>query len=151
MKEVGNGGAGPFYGVFPLGHMDGNGGDLVPWDKFGLVGSLSEPFPHREAWNDLTGMPQVDDLNGANDEQMASFEEHYWNARRINGAIPICHMGCALRIWLVVLGEQAGRLWRDGRADFSGIAPILNKDGSPAAFASWYLQWLDDCMHVLED
>ena len=32
ITEIGNGGAGPYYGVFPLGYMD-DAFDVAPWDK----------------------------------------------------------------------------------------------------------------------
>ena len=45
---IGNGGAGPTYGFFPLGLMDHVFG-LEPWIKTeGLVGVLSEPFRHND-------------------------------------------------------------------------------------------------------
>src|SRR5580658_7105770 len=43
LTSVGNGGAGPFHGVLPLGKVDHNF-DLRIW-KEGDVGVLSEPFP----------------------------------------------------------------------------------------------------------
>src|SRR5262249_3382204 len=54
IRYIGNGGAGPYYGVFPLGQMDGTGERFNSWrEKDGFVGVLSEPFPLRDAWNDL--------------------------------------------------------------------------------------------------
>jgi hypothetical protein len=41
------------------------------------------------------------------ERQLDGFENRYWSASVMNGAIPKCHEGCALRIWLVVTGEQA--------------------------------------------
>jgi hypothetical protein len=43
LTGVGNGGAGPFYGLFSLGHWDGE-----------AVAALSDPFPFTAAWNDRT-------------------------------------------------------------------------------------------------
>ena len=40
-------------------------------------------------------------------------EAHYWDPAIMNGAIPICHKGCALRQWLVIHGEQRGFVWDD--------------------------------------
>src|SRR5215510_742048 len=57
ITEVGNGGAGPSYGVFPLGYLDDGSADVQPWGDF--VGTLAEPFRFREAWNDLTGHPDA--------------------------------------------------------------------------------------------
>jgi hypothetical protein len=49
LTEVGNGGAGPYYGVFPFGQQDG--WDYCTWEAGGLVGDVSLPFPHVRAWN----------------------------------------------------------------------------------------------------
>ncbi|HEY6971910.1 MAG TPA: SMI1/KNR4 family protein, partial [Candidatus Angelobacter sp.] len=110
ITRVANGGAGPFYGVFRLGEMDEK-----PWrEGEGLVGVLSQPFPHREAWNDLSGMPPNELYDSDEDEaerQRIAFEKNYYDNKWVNGAIPICHEGCAIRIWLVVTGEEAGHLW----------------------------------------
>lgn len=151
LLRVGNGGAGPYYGVFPLGEMDGING-MKPWrENDGFVGALSEPFPLSSDWNDLTGMPSddlIDDERGEYEKQMDEFEKRYWSASLMNGAVPICHEGCALRIWMVVTGEQTGRLWRDRRAEYMGVEPVLLADGSPATFSRWYNEWLDSCVQA---
>ena len=151
LTTIGNGGAGPDYGVFPLGKMDGWGRDeFKPWtENDGFVGTLSEPFPFVQDWNDLSGEP-ADELRGDNeseyDRQMEQFEARYWNSSLVNGAIPLCHRGCAIRIWLVVTGTQAGRLWRDGRAEFTGLSPLLLRDNVPATFSLWYSEWLENAL-----
>jgi hypothetical protein len=66
----------------------------------------------------------------------------------MNGALPICHMGCALRVWLVVSGDEAGRLWYDHRAEYTGIAPGVMKDGTRATFGAWYMEWLNEAVRV---
>jgi hypothetical protein len=46
LTTIGNGGAGPYYGIFPLGYMDGVGSAIQPWtEQDGFIGVLSEPFP----------------------------------------------------------------------------------------------------------
>lgn len=58
LSALGNGGAGPYYGVFRLGKWDGSGWALEDWHEGGgLIGILSKPFPFRKAWNDLEGIP----------------------------------------------------------------------------------------------
>ena len=152
LNEVGNGGAGPFYGVFLLSQMD-DGMSFRHWSQNdGVVGMPSEPFLFNEAWNDLSQMPkpELERLNEADYwAQMALFEKRYWSSTLINGAIPICHKGCALRIWLVVTGMQAGYLWEDRRSQYEGLQPVMLADGSPATFAGWYEHWLDDCLTSL--
>ena len=146
--QVGNGGAGPFYGVFPLGFMDDNF-DQRPWqENDGFVGTLSEPFRFQEEWNDLSGYPEADLMKRDETEyerQIGRFESKYWSSELMNGALPICHEGCALRIWLLLTGEQAGKLWEDRRSEYKGLRPVLLAGGSAATFSEWYCEWLDGC------
>jgi hypothetical protein len=149
ITRLGNGGAGPFYGIFPVGKMDDTFG-LCAWrEDDGLVGVLSKPFPLDADWNDLAGMPP-DDLADRNESdyeaQMDAFEKSYWRSSLMNGAIPICHEGCALRVWLVLAGTEAGRVWEDRRSEYAGIRRIALPDGSPATFAAWYDEWLNSCL-----
>jgi SMI1 / KNR4 family (SUKH-1) len=115
ITAIGNGGAGPYYGVFPLGRWDGVGCGLETWQEAdGLIGILSEPFLLTDKWNDLQGKPPDELLQTDEQEyekQYDEFERRYWHSSLVNGAIPICHEGCALRIWLVLTGRQTGRLW----------------------------------------
>ncbi len=147
---IGDGGAGPYYGVFPLGQMDGLGESLKPWhESDGFVGTLSEPFLFLDAWNDLRGKPEEELTKTDEHEyerQLDEFESVYWGSALMNGAIPICHKGCALRIWLVVCGPEAGHLWYDGRADYSGLSPLCSRGGSRATFGAWYREWLEDAL-----
>ena len=148
ITKLGNGGAGPFNGVFPLGFLDHNF-DEGPWhENDGFVGTLSKPFPLHAEWNDLTGQPADDPLRRDEEEywrQMDQFDKRYWSSELVNGAFPICHEGCALRIWLVVTGEQAGRLWEDRRSERAGLRPVQLADASMATFSEWYKEWLDEC------
>jgi hypothetical protein len=102
---AGNGGAGPAYGLFKLGEMDDNFTYMAWHENDGFVGCLSRPFPYTQPWNDLEGMPEEAGLSEAEYEtQMDQFEQQYYAA--VDGAIPICHLGCALRQWLVVSGAE---------------------------------------------
>jgi hypothetical protein len=127
LTTIGNGGAGPFYGVFPFGMMDVGFGRASWIDHQGIVGKLSEPF--------LPG-----------DKATTSTKTDRLDPSPLNGAIPICLIGCALRIWLVIAGERTGHLWYDGRAENSGLSPLSNADGSPTTFAMWYEDWLISCL-----
>ena len=150
LTDVGDGGAGPFYGVFPLGKMDDNF-RLRTWQEDdGFVGVLSKPFPLEEEWNDISSQPSAElaDLDESEYvRQMDTFQKTYWRTSLVNGAIPICHEGCALRIWLVVTGTQAGYLWEDRRSEYEGLKPLRLADGSLAAFTGWYDMWLSGCLN----
>ena len=148
VTHIGNGGAGPFYGIFPVGFMDGVSSELQRWDENdGIVDLLEQPFPFTDEWNDVSGQPDPD-LSEANPElyeqQIELFDRTYWGSQNVNGAIPICHMGCAIRVWLILSGAEAGHLWRDGRADYTGLSPIKLHDGSRATFSECYSEWLDE-------
>ncbi|MCX6848441.1 MAG: SMI1/KNR4 family protein [Verrucomicrobia bacterium] len=147
LMSVGKGGAGPGYGVFDLGECD-EGFDFRAWHEGdGFVGTLRLPFPHTAAWNDLTGMPE-DELSetdeAAYEQQRAAFEEDYFAP--LDGAIPICHLGCALRQWLIVSGPEAGHVWEDKRADYEGLSPLQTHGAERVSFYSWYRAWLDEEM-----
>jgi hypothetical protein len=151
LTTLGNGGAGPFHGIFPLGKVD-DGFALRDWTE-GDIGVLSRAFPFNEEWNDLSTKP-CDDLVDLDEveywKQMETFERRYFSVALVDGAFPICHEGCALRILLVVTGDQAGNLWDDRRSEYGGIKPIRLADGSKATFADWYHEWLERCLNTSE-
>jgi hypothetical protein len=143
--HVGNGGAGPAYGIFRLGEMDDDF-DYTQWEENDdFVGVLSEPFPHTKAWNDLKGEPDYDLQDEDElDRQLEAFEKKYYDTKHVNGAIPICHIGCALRRWLVITGPERGRIWCDDRADKQGLYPLQLSNANRVTFLDWYLDWLQD-------
>lgn len=143
LTEIGNGGAGPYYGVFPFGqHDDSSGERLEAWSEF-LVGDIGQPFEHRDAWN-IEPADAAEEGPDSDEQEVLldEFERQYFEPSIMNGAIPICHKGCALRLWLVVNGEQAGYVWADDRADGNGIHPLKDADGRQLSFETWYLDWL---------
>jgi SMI1 / KNR4 family (SUKH-1) len=148
--HVGNGGAGPAYGIFRLGEMD-NHRDFARWEENdGFVGVLSEPFPHTEAWNDLTGAPDYDLEDEAEiDRQAEAFEKKYFDAKYVNGAMPICHIGCALSRLLVLTGPERSHIWCDDRAGRTGLYPIQLLNADRVTFIDWYLDWLRDAQSQL--
>lgn len=156
--ELGNGGAGPYYGIFPL-EMQDDGHDLGPWEGGYLIGDISKPFPHDCEWNlpesfwseqpdpnENTSEEEEDEMWKTWDEKLEKF---YWASDIMNGAIPICHEGCAGRDWLVVTGPFAGAVWMDYRADNLGIKPRLGADGTLLSFRAWYRDWLDSSIDSL--
>jgi hypothetical protein len=159
LLEIGNGGAGPYYGVFRLGeHDDGEG--VRPWEGGFLVGDPAAPFPYQGSWN----LPDTFWSKAPQEQEWASEEEAdealeswdvelaevYWTPSVMNGAIPICHCGCALRQWLVVTGSERGNIWQDDRADLNGVFPLQARDGHRITFSGWYETWLEDSLHLLE-
>ena len=150
LSQIGNGGAGPFYGLFALGEVDDDHDTRAWTEGDGFVGRLREPFPHTTAWNDLRGKPEDTDCETSKYEAaFDAFEQRYFDARNVNGAIPICHLGCAIRTWLVVSGPERGRVWLDKRADYEGLSPLLDADGKRLTFLSWYRTWVEESLRQL--
>ena len=155
LAHIGNGGAGPYYGVFRLGEHD-NGGDACKWEDGALVGDVSKPFAYQDRWNlpasfwaaepdppDDMPLEEQDRLEEAWDKRL---EAEYWHPQLMNGAIPICHLGCALRHWLVVTGPCRGEVWADHRADFEGLHPLTAEKGDRLTFERWYCSWLEEAL-----
>jgi hypothetical protein len=147
LLNVGDGGAGPSYGVFKLGEMD-DGFEESGWKEGVFVGSLRDCWPHRQAWNLPEEALTIPD--GLSDEAtemaMDEIDKRYWDESLVAGALPICHHGCAYRDWLVITGPEAGQVWSDERVDHKGLWPREGSDGERLTFAQWYLDWLDDAL-----
>ena len=149
ITEVGNGGAGPYYGLFKFREMD----DCFSFQRWkendGFVGTLSKPFPHTRRWNDVLPEPELDEEDDRYDAEVERLTEIYWNPDNVNGAIPICHQGCASRNWLVVSGPEAGHVWDDLRADEEGLQPTKLKRKRRVTFLEWYDDWLQQAVAKL--
>ena len=159
LTDVGAGGAGPAYGVFPLVERDG----IWRWEGDGgdMVSDLTKPWPHTEPWN-LDGHPLWDAVPDEDDERFdaESFEDAYdawqeefyrvyWEPQWTTGAICLCHHGCALRDWLVVSGSERGHMWHDATAATLGLSPCTAANGQRMTFVDWYLRWIDELLQRL--
>jgi hypothetical protein len=158
LLEIGNGGAGPYYGLFKLGEQD-SGWGFCSWEDGYLLGNPADPFTHQDKWNlpdsfwseaphskEWKSEEEYDQANEAWDTRL---NELYWASAVMNGAIPICHLGCALRQWLVVTGLERGNVWGDERVDWKGIYPLVTEEGKRVTFSEWYISWLDDSIRSI--
>ncbi len=152
LLNVGDGGAGPYYGMFKLGYFDGGGSEDEAWTEEGfLVGKLSREFPFTDPWNDVSRAPIFDNSKGDDptylneyEREFNEFEKDYW--RTTDGALPICHIGCALRQWLVISGTERDCVWCDFRADQRGWLPQHEPGRTRVTFSQWYGGWLDEAL-----
>jgi hypothetical protein len=155
LLQVGAGGAGPAYGVFPVRRVqgrwrwEGDGADLAD------LSTLAEPFPERGPDSELLDALLAERPEEENYEDTEDFDDaiEAWDERweavlfapaRTAGAIVICHLGCAQREWLVVSGPHRGTIWSDPRADDADLEPLRDAEGKPVTFARWYTDWLDE-------
>jgi hypothetical protein len=151
ITEIGDGGAGPAYGVFRFGEED-DGFGFCKWSEGYLVGDLAKPFVHSGSWNHSKEFwakePTIaedmaeEERDRLTEEWDSLINAEYWSPSVMDGAIPICHLGCALRQWLVVTGPQRGYVWDDSRADYKGLAPVLSEGRNRVTFEDWYMSWL---------
>ena len=133
LKQLGNGGAGPYYGLEPLEH--GIYGSLDYQDKHDVI-DPSGDFMFTEAWN-----MNITDVNGEADTEK---EDMYFDNKWVNGSLRICNFGCGVSINLVVKGKEYGNIWVDDRSSDYGIHPdhyFGNEERLD--FLTWYELWLD--------
>lgn len=131
--EVGNGGVGPFYGLFQLDGFDMKN----PTD----LDQIKKPFRWTHATNPAqwrSSGPEDGALIMSDGEDGESYLE-WWI---VPGVLYICNYGCAIRFFLVVNGSQSGEVWIDRQAENKGIIPERSEDGSRLCFLQWYEKWL---------
>ncbi|MFJ9854431.1 SMI1/KNR4 family protein [Streptomyces sp. NPDC101150] len=155
LLQVGAGGAGPSYGVFPVRRVqgrwrwEGDGADLADLSR------LAEPFPQQgpdpeQVSRLLEERPEEEDFEEIEDfdEAIEAWDERWepvmFSPDRTVGAVVISHIGCAARRWLILSGPERGRIWSDNRVDDEDLAPLLDERGEPMTFTRWYLAWLDE-------
>lgn len=114
LLSVGDGGAGPYYGLYPLRYAY----EEMAWIK---PGDIRKPFPLEQPWNPTSNPEGRNDLPaGARD-----------------GWIMLSHHCCAYWSFLVVTGPQRCKVWDDFTTADGGLHPTGND------FLAWYEQWLD--------
>ncbi|MBW4612784.1 MAG: SMI1/KNR4 family protein [Desmonostoc vinosum HA7617-LM4] len=151
--EIGNGGAGPGYGLYRMPGITYENTILVtPYPQNCKI--LSQPFPFAEAWNNL-------DLIVKDDADISVNNDAYFNEQFIQGSIAIAHYGCGIYAILIITGEQQGNIWIDDRTNDNGIYPAslnfchyfhnadpdeyhpISDDKKALSFYNWYEDWLN--------
>ena len=137
LTKIGNGGAGPFYG---LEKFENALFDDLDYKRPNSLLNPSEPFPHQEPWN-LEFKPTVSEKN------KEEYEKQYFEFSQdlMNGVIAICNYGCGISLNLVVNGEEYGNIWSDHRGNDGGICPSFELENKgKITFLNWYELWLDN-------
>ena len=149
ITEIGNGGAGPNYGLYPF-QLDNFGVEPIDWKRSSEVKALAKSFPHRDSWNSFEQQPEPTpgmswfEQEALNRKWEERLHKTYFNRNLIDGTIAISDLGCGMGQLLVVTGERKGTVWVDERMDGEGIVALKDKNREPLTFSNWYLEWLED-------
>lgn len=115
---VGNGGAGPYYGMYRHDGADWNNPHRELEQQ--QPGFLAMPFPHSEPFLPEPG-------NG----------EDFYAPSWLAGTLVLAEFGCGAYFRLVVTGPARGQVWFDDLASDQGLTPGPD-------FHDWYQTWLDN-------
>lgn len=134
---MGNGGAGPGYGMYPL--------DYSLQHSVRNVGLLKAPFPHSERWN-MT----PEDLGLDRDNDYVAFDKAYFNDTYAQGSLRISTEGCNIYPLLIIAGNERGHIWCDDRSSDGGIYPLSapHHPDERLSFFGWYELWLDQSLRA---
>ncbi|ENV18064.1 SMI1/KNR4 family protein [Acinetobacter guillouiae] len=136
LTQLGNGGAGPYYGIEPFEKVLFTDLDYPNNDNL-LHPNLA--FPHTQPWNEFFEPTCDEEDEEEYERQYSEFHQH-----QMDGVLAICNYGCGVSLNLVVNGAECGHIWIDDRANDGGIYPsheFGNTDRIP--FLDWYELWLD--------
>jgi hypothetical protein len=140
VTAIGDGGAGPYWGVIPLGEaldrLDGYLGDLTTLGR-------DCPLSADVDFGELAGQPDGWDEHVARLESDPSYQAHYdrltdtyaaspW----LDGRLPLVDYGCGDWFFLVVRGPRSGTVWVDSVGGSTGLY-CLEVD-----FPTFYERWL---------
>jgi hypothetical protein len=116
LRQADDGGAGPYYGLYPL---------RFAYEQMGWVrpGDIRRPFPLDRPWNEY-GRPAE--------------QYHLPDGADVHdGCLMLSHHGCGYWSFLIVTGPERGKVWDDFTTADEGLQPT-GRD-----FYNWYEWWLD--------
>jgi hypothetical protein len=120
LKHVGNGGAGPYYGIYPLEKWDNFASwvmDHVPDDL------LASPCPLQ---------PEL--------SRSSDWQDEFGKISPYQGTFSLGSQGCTYAIQLVVTGPWVGKVVY---VDADGQTPYMLRESD---FLSWYERWLNELL-----
>ena len=151
LSQVGNGGAGPFYGLYAIEDS------VEVHTDFGSPMSLNTPFPLTQAaLPDETLLSLLEDqleaAQEAGDEDLETelYEQYQallFPAEWANGYLHLCDYGCGISFFLVITGEDAGTVWENSAVDAAGLMPSTEFGNTvKLGFLEWYQLWLGQAL-----
>ncbi|ATL30220.1 SMI1/KNR4 family protein [Streptomyces formicae] len=162
LLEVGAGGAGPDYGLFPVdpgedaapSGTDADADADTDADTDADIDTAPPLFrPERTAeWEEHQSAEPQRSAYGDTAGEAARFRADHaaWDARDdellaalTDGALYVSEQGCAYYTLLALTGPERGTMWHDARAAAEGVIPVeLAGSAERVTFAQWYVHWL---------
>lgn len=130
LMHIGNGGAGPYYGILPLSEYNFHYNEHIYEDIDKSF--LAYEFPFKEKWKPIRSQ---------SDEEIATEDKH-----GAYGTLCVCHEGCGYCFLLVVTGEEKGNIWFDAMVSNQGMAPLTNENTIRFDFITWFENWLNESL-----
>ncbi len=147
LLEVGNGGAGPGYGIERVERTT----DGWQWTGHGVttaakLGVPFQPFDQQVYAEHDAKRPVESDFpdHGSFMEASRAWVQRFddLHDEETFGAIALSHQGCGYYWLLVVSGPEPGTVWDDSRAADMPLSPLTDPAGQRLTFERWYLDWL---------
>lgn len=140
LKNIGNGGAGPFYGLLELEDNDNNLTDL----------SMEFPYTYDKPLKLVEVYETMDEMDDENEEEQEQFLNEIYE-KSVRGIIFLAHEGCGMYSVLVVKGEEYGKVWYFDFANDAGTYPLTSeKTGKSMKFFEWMELWIDKSLACIE-
>lgn len=125
-----NSGAGPFYGIYPLGeYLE----ELVSGNPKGFLTKpcILTPEMNDAEWEDLIKVMDDDDV---------SDEDYYGEVEKVyGGMMPLGSQGCTYLHGLVLNGPHSGKV-----LNLEMTAELIPRFAFENNFLDWYERWLDE-------
>ncbi|MDU1909755.1 SMI1/KNR4 family protein [Fusobacterium sp.] len=140
LKSIGNGGAGPFYGLLELEDNDNNSIDL----------SREFPYTYEEPLNLFEVYESMNEIDDDNEEEQDRFLNEIYG-KSLRGIKFLAHEGCGMYSVLVVKGKEYGNIWYFDFANDAGVYPLTSeKTGKSMKFFEWMELWIDKSLAHVE-
>ena len=140
LKNIGNGGAGPFYGLLELEDNDNNLTDL----------SMEFPYTYDKPLKLVEVYEAMDEMDDENEEEQEQCLNEIYE-KSVRGIIFLAHEGCGMYSVLVVKGEEYGNVWYFDFANDAGTYPLTSeKTGKSMKFFEWMELWIDKSLACIE-
>ena len=147
LMEIGNGGAGPFYGLLSLEDNEDQFTNL--YSDFEFTREKPCLLEKYDEYDEKIENAETDEEEQVLwDLKDSLIEKEYMNA--VKGITFLCHEGCGMFNVLILKGKDAGTVWWFNFSDQVGVVPVLYKE-KQVNFLDWYEMWLDESLDYLKN